>query len=224
MFFISKSKFEVEVSKQAMESCEQITSEMGAEIHDDLIQKLSIFRLYLDRLERSASEPEETNSIILSMRSDFESVVQSVRKISRRLMPVSMDGDSFQTKLNLLCQNMERPGTGTIHYQPEGTEQIISDSAQLYLYRITQELIHNAFKHSAAWHVWVNLKWNPSSLTIEVEDDGTSFSKISDFIDGLKKKHNTLRMRSSAIGATIEYTQGKKGLLAKLNYPLTSAH
>src|SRR5690242_17942755 len=131
MFFISKNKFEVEVSKQAMESCEQITSEMGAELHDDLIQKLSIFRLYLDRLERSASEPEETNSIVLSMRSDFESVVQSVRKISRRLMPVSMDGDSFQTKLNLLCQNMERPGTGTIHYQPEGMEQIIPDNAQL---------------------------------------------------------------------------------------------
>jgi len=41
----SKEKQEAEISRQAMEACEQIISEMGAELHDDLIQRLSVFRL-----------------------------------------------------------------------------------------------------------------------------------------------------------------------------------
>jgi signal transduction histidine kinase len=220
MFFTSRNKFETEVAKRAMESCEHIASEMGAELHDDLIQKLSIFRLYLDRLERSVNDPVETELIVVHMRNDFDSVVQSVRKISRRLMPVSMDGDSFQARLNLLCQNMDRPGTGNVHFRNEGNEVVMPDMAQVYLHRIVQELIHNAFKHSAAWHVWVTMKWQQSLLVIDVEDDGTGFTKITDFIGELRKKHNTLRMRSTAIGALIHYSHGEKGLLANIEYPI----
>jgi signal transduction histidine kinase len=220
MFFITKNKYESEVSKQAMESCEQITSEMGAELHDDLIQKLSIFRLYLDRLERSSSEPKEIESLVIQMRTEFDAVVQSIRKISRRLMPVSMDGDSFQTRIDILCQNMERPGTGNVHFEPTGIEVTIPINAQIYLYRIIQELIHNAFKHSAAWHIWVRLSWTADTLLIEVEDDGTGFSRIPEFINDLKRKYNTLKMRSRAIGASIIYSSGKKGLLATVKYAI----
>jgi signal transduction histidine kinase len=218
MFFTSRKKLETEIAKRTMESCELITSEMGAELHDDLIQKLSIFRLYLDRLERSSAEPKEIDSLIIHMRTDFDAVVQSIRKISRRLMPVSMEGDSFQTCINILCQNMERPGTGNVHYEASGMEHVIPENAQIYLYRIIQELIHNAFKHSAAWHIWVRLTWSVETLLIEVEDDGTGFSRISDFISDLKKKNNTMKMRSRAIGAIITYSHGKKGLLATVKY------
>ena len=100
-----------------------------------------------------------------------------------------------------------------------GEEKAIPSSNQTYLYRIVQELIHNAFKHSSAWHVWVRMNWEPSGLILEVEDDGTGFHKISEFLDRLKKKHNTLKMRSQAIGASISYHHGQKGLLAKVEYP-----
>jgi signal transduction histidine kinase len=198
-----------------MEACEHIISEMGAELHDDLIQKLSIFRLYLDRLERSKSDPSEIESLLLKMNVDYQEVVQSVRRISRRMLPVKMEGDSFQSGINLLCQNMERPGGSTIHFHPQGKEQHLTE---LYLYRIIQELVHNALRHSSAWHVWVRLIWTERRLLIEVEDDGTAFSNIPEFISSLRKKHNTLRMRSHVIGAGIEYLQGSKGLLARVTY------
>lgn len=216
--FRSKASFEAATSRQAMEACEQIIAEMGAELHDDLIQKLSVFRLYLDRLNRCKNDQNETEALIISMNADFQEVVQSVRRISKRLMPVKMEQDSFQKGIVMLCQNMERPGGGTIHFEPTGPEQKISDLAEIYLFRIIQELIHNALKHSSAWHIWVRLTWIENELTVEVEDDGTAFSKIPEFITALNKKYNTLRMRSKVIGATIDYIQGKKGLLAKVNF------
>ena len=217
--FISKGNFEREVSKRVTEAYDQIVLEMGAEVHDDLIQKLSVLGLYIDRLERSASNPEEIDALLVSMRADFENTVQSVRKISRQLMPVNMDHGSLQSSLELLCQNMERPGAGNIHFHYSGESQNISTFKQTHLYRIVQELIHNAFRHSAAWHVWVYMKWEPGQLVLEVEDDGTGFHRVSEFIDRLKKKHNTLKIRCQVIGASIDYNQGKKGLLAKVVYP-----
>src|SRR6185295_18734605 len=109
-FFKSKSSDDVTASREAMEACEHIISEMGAELHDDLIQKLSVFRLYLDQLDRSRFNAAETEMLLIKMNADFKQVVQSVRRISRQLLPVKMEGDSFQTNINILCQNMERPG------------------------------------------------------------------------------------------------------------------
>ncbi|WP_276370543.1 ATP-binding protein [Chryseolinea sp. H1M3-3] len=220
VIFTSRKKFELEISKRAAEICDQIILEMGAELHDDLIQKLSIFRLYLDRLERSAHNPAETEALLINMRTDFESVIQSVRRISRKLLPEQTVNDSLNTSIDMLCQSLERPGFGNIYYECTGTERTIPDLNRMYLYRIIQELIHNAFKHSSAWHVWVRLKWKNENLVIEVEDDGSGFNKISEFIERLRKKNNTLKLRSQAIGASIQYHHGEKGLLAKVDYKL----
>jgi signal transduction histidine kinase len=214
--FLSKENLQSEISKRAAETCDQIISEMGAELHDDLIQKLSVFRLYIDRLERSSSDPAEIESLSIKMRTEFDQVIQAVRSISRRLLPVKIEGESLVSILEMLCQNMEHPGTGHVHFESKGTPPELPTQVERYLFRIVQELIHNAFKHSSAWHIWVRLIWSIEKLIIEVEDDGTGFSKIPEFIERLKKKHNTLKLRSTIIGATISYVQGEKGLLARV--------
>lgn len=219
-FFISRKKLESEIARRASEACDQVVSEMGAEIHDDLIQKLSIFRLYIDRIERSSGDGVEIESLAIKMRTDFEQVTRAVKSISRRLLPVRMEGDTLMNTIQLLCQNMEQPGTGHIHFENNGSPKAIDSQTEMYVLRIIQELIQNAFKHSAAWHIWVRLQWTTSELFIEVEDDGSGFSKIPEFISRLKKKNNTLKMRTLAIGASIEYLQGKNGLLAKIKLPV----
>jgi signal transduction histidine kinase len=219
-FFVSPQNLEKEVSRRVADACDQITSEMGAEIHDDLIQKLSVFRLYLDRLERSVNDPPEIDRLLIGMRTDFENVTQSIRRISRQLMPVHTGSGSFEEEVRLLGQNMERPGAGNIHLSFKGEEGQIAPVNRLYVLRIIQELIHNAFKHSAAWHVWVRAEWSHDLLIVEVEDDGTGFHKISEFIERLRRKNNTLKMRSQTLGASLTYHQGQKGLLARLEYKL----
>src|SRR5690348_13407 len=102
----SAKKFEMEVAKASMETCEQLIAEMGAELHDDLIQKLSIFQLYMDQLERAAKHPEHVEMILINMRTDFKQVVNSIRRISRQLLPIAEDGRSFKESIELLCQNM----------------------------------------------------------------------------------------------------------------------
>lgn len=218
--FIQPSKREAEISRRVAEACEEIISEMGAELHDDLIQRLSVFRLYLDRMERASGNQAEVDALSIKMRSEFEQVIHVIRNISRRLLPASMEGETLDQTLQMLCQNMEHPGTGHIHFENAGTSIPLESQVERYLFRLTQELIHNAFKHSSAWHIWVRLTWESDKLVLEVEDDGTGFSKIPEYINRLKQKNNTLKLRSSIIGANINYTQGKHGLLATLTLDL----
>ncbi len=220
--FLSHKKLELEISKRAAEACDHIISEMGAELHDDLIQKLSVFRLYIDRMERSSGDQAEIESLSIKMRTEFDQVIHVVRNISRRLLPVKMEGDTLVKTLEILCQNMEHPGTGHIHFESKGSPVSLENHVERYVFRIVQELIHNAFKHSSAWHIWVRLHWTSEKMIIEVEDDGTGFSKIPEFIERLKRKNNTLKLRSTIIGANIDYFQGEKGLLARLEVKIKS--
>jgi signal transduction histidine kinase len=207
---------------KAMEAWEAIISEMGAELHDDLIQKLSVLRLHMDKIERASYNAETTREVMIKMQSDFEAIVDSVRRISRRLHPVHMDDDSFEKRVEMLCQNLDTPGTVRIFATFEGQAPDLAPTTSIYLLRMIQELIHNSFRHSAAWHVWVRVVWDQKGLTIEVEDDGSGFSKIDEFVALLKKKHNTIRMRAEAIGASVKYKNGSKGLLALIKLPKIS--
>lgn len=216
--FKTQAELESELSRRVIEATDQIVSEIGADLHDDLIQRLSIFRLYLDRLDRAKHDPTQTEALITSMNADFLEVVESVRRISRRLMPVNMEHDTLEVRIRTLCQNMERPGGGTIHFNQTGLERPLPNRDAIHLLRIIQELINNAFKHSSAWHVNIRMEWSGSSLLLEVEDDGTAFSRMESYLSMLNTKNNSLRMRAKILRSSIQYTQGAKGLLARLKY------
>jgi signal transduction histidine kinase len=218
--YISRKKLESEISKRTAEACEQIVSEIGAELHDDLIQKLSVFRLYLDRIERSSDDTLEIQSLAIKMKSNFELVIQTIKNISRRLVTPQLEDSSFANMLEMLCQNMQQSSTANIHIENVGIEKLLKHSVETYLLRIIQELVHNALKHSSAWHIWIRTKWELQSLIIEVEDDGSGFLNISESIQRLKKKNNTLKIRSNAIDGIITYSRGKTGLLVKLKLPI----
>lgn len=218
----TKERSTAPASKEAIEAIDAIVTEMGAEIHDDLIQKLSIIRLHLDKLERSSFDPDDTRTIALKMRADFQQVVDSVRRISRRLAPVKMEGDSLATQIEALCQNMDTPGTGRIHATFHGEAQTLDENTENHVLRMIQELIHNAFRHSAAWHVRINISWQKNGLHIAVEDDGSGFARLQEFIDRLRARHNSLRMRAQSLGTEIQFKQGKKGLLAEILVPYRS--
>lgn len=58
-----------------------------------------------------------------------------------------------------------------------GTERQLTNTADLYIYRIIQELINNAIKHAAPNQILVQLTKTPDKILLTVEDDGKGFTK-----------------------------------------------
>ena len=109
------------------------------------------------------------------MRSEFDQVIHVVRNISRRLLPASMEGDTLERTLAILCQNMEHPGTGHIHFENNGAPVSLEAQTERYLFRIVQELIGNTLKHAASKSAIVQVTKTDALLAVTVEDDGKGF-------------------------------------------------
>jgi signal transduction histidine kinase len=217
MFFTSSSDFNQRVSIKAAEFCEQVTSEMGAELHDEVVQKLAAMSFYIERIDRSATDPTEILTLTAQMRSDFNALTQAVRLISQRLNPVHSNSSSFNESITALCNSMQHTGQVQIRCNVKGQEKSLGQLTFTYLYRIVQELFRNAIKHSSAWHINVDVLWLDNSLVIEVEDDGININ-MDEIISALQNKRNTLQMRCHAIDAKLNYLKGRKGLLVRIEY------
>jgi signal transduction histidine kinase len=209
---------DVKASKQALEALEEVLAEMGAELHDDLIQRLSILRLHFDKLKQCLGDAAVAERAINEIQLEFDGIAGSVRRISKSLRPAKIDGETFEQALRTLCSSIDGPQSARIELTSIGVPQFLPGNHELFLLRMIQELIQNALRHSSAWHVWVRLNWAIKSLHIEVEDDGTRFVQLDDTIALLQKRNNTLRMRAVALGAKIDYKVGAAGLLAVIDY------
>jgi signal transduction histidine kinase len=185
-----------EVVNELIERYENEILKMGADIHDDLIQKLTVYRLLVDKLEH-AETILEVQVLADRMKTDFKIVVDSIRRITQRLLP-EMEIGSFTGMMRELCRREEKPGVAFIRFKSHGTEVPIDIGHQPHLLRIVQELINNATKHTLAWHIEVRLEWLPNEIQIEVEDDGKRFENLA---EKMKKPGTfaTLRMRTSRI-------------------------
>src|SRR5690606_28472216 len=64
----------------------------------------------------------------------------------------------------------------TIRLEANGTDTLLTSQAELALYRITQEAISNAVRHSGAGHVLVEIENGPDSVCVTVRDDGRGFA------------------------------------------------
>lgn len=203
-----------ELTKEAVQFYEEELQYMGAEIHDDLIQRLTEFRLTMTKLDLS-EDITELQAAGLRLKSQFPDIVDSVRRISRRLLPANLVAGSFTNSIRALCAQMEKPGVLRVIFESTGKELPLPEDHALHLYRIVQEIIHNTMKHSLAWHLYVRISWT-NRLLIEMEDDGRKVVRKEDIEKS--SAFRTLKMRTLKSGAEQAFSKAEKGMLVTVKY------
>lgn len=105
-------------------------------------------------------------------------------------------------------------------------EDVLSESAKLMFFRVTQEALTNAVKHASAKNVTIKFDLEDDYVVLSVEDDGRGFS-ISPEDTGRGTPHLGLRsMREYAlsVGAKLEIETGTgMGTIIKVRLPLPPA-
>lgn len=203
-----------ELMKEAVDFYEEELQHIGAEMHDDLIQRLAEFRLTMDKLDLS-EDIIELQAAGLKLKSQYPEIVRSVRRISGRLLPDNLVTGSLTNSIRALCRQKERPGSLFIQFKSEGSELPLPNHHALHIYRIVQEIIHNTMKHSLAWHLMINVTWT-NVLLIEIEDDGKKALPMKEITNA--SAFRTLRMRALKSGAELTFSKGQKGMLVKVKY------
>ena len=168
----------------------------GQELHDGICQHLAGTRLVLGALEKRVTSgkmirPEElrdTGELI-------ESTLVQTRGLARGLHPVTLTRSGLVTALRELAA-LTSLSVPCEFVAPECLE--VEPDFALHLYRIAQEAVTNAVKHSAAEQITIGLQADHCDLTLTVVDRGAGFD-TADVRDGMGL-HN-MKHRARAIGA-----------------------
>jgi signal transduction histidine kinase len=161
------------LSRRLLGEQEAERARIARELHDDINQQLTLLALELDRLLR-AEQPRIDNAQRLSRALQaVHGVAMSVRELSHRLHPARLQIIGLVESLDNLRRDLSPPHLAIAFSHRDVPE--IEPEIALCLFRVTQEALGNAVKHSGARHVHVDLTAAPSRLELTIADDGKGF-------------------------------------------------
>ena len=105
----------------------------------------------------------------------LDNTISELRKIAHNLMPEVLVNFGLEEALRDFCRSMQTSSGIAIVYQQLGEDRKLNSQAEINIYRIVQELVNNALKHSGAQQIIVQLTKNDRKTTVTVEDDGKGF-------------------------------------------------
>lgn len=144
---------------------------IGQDLHDGIGSSIATAKLLVNRL--GSSPPADNPAYLLSLIEELmTSAVQDVRAISHSLYPAVLARYGLAEAIQHLVDVGNETGKLPIELEMDYA-QPLALAEELALYRICQELVHNALKHAkGATQLIVRLQQQAGRLTLSVEDDG----------------------------------------------------
>lgn len=196
-------EFQQKMIEAALQSQEEERHRLAGELHDNIGAMLSAIRLGIITLGRQIGEPQ----LVDYPKEMLDETIQSVRRISRDLMPATLEKFGLAPAVKELCDRFQSTAGLPISCEIVGEIKGTEKTQELLLFRIVQELINNALKHAQATKIKVTLTDN-HGITVDVEDDGVGFD--AEAIKNSREPGKGLGLfnienRARALGATITY-------------------
>ncbi len=178
-----ENKKNLDVTNALLQGEEIERKRLARDLHDGLGSMLSGLKLYYSGVEHA------NKNEFLQVNLQLDNSIKELRQIAQNLMPESLLKLGLIAALKDLCLRYSNDKT-IIEFQEFGIQNSISESKQITIYRIIQELINNALKYANASEILVNCSQNQDTFLITVEDNGSGFdAKKANLFDGMGLKN-----------------------------------
>ncbi len=169
-----KAQYDQEILSSQIEVQNTTLQYIGQELHDNIGQLLSVAKINLNVLEETVqgvdNEPfiKQTNELV-------EQTIHAVRALSK-----SLDGDfvhdfGLQESIAHELQRIRKTKKFATELTLSGEKYSLGYEREIVLFRIVQEMLNNALKHSQAKCIEIKIDYLPNNLTIIVADNGKGF-------------------------------------------------
>jgi PAS domain S-box-containing protein len=183
---------------------------IAQEMHDGLGQELTGLALSVRALANRAQKERDAISVDLDQLALLAtSCIQDAHRIVQGLSPLTNADGNLDAALELLAQRVSLSGTRVKFRSRHEAPPAVELKMRNHLYRIAQEAVQNALKHSGAKNIDIELWSRPGDLRLSVIDDGQGLA--ADVERGLGLGMRTMRFRANAIGGRLSITRGANG-------------
>jgi two-component system sensor histidine kinase DegS len=165
------------LEKRLMELQAEEERKLGYDLHDGLGQHLSGILYLSRRLEnrlrgQDAPEAESAGEIVNLVKE----AIETVRRMSQGLRPLGDEPRALVVALNDLTRRTQEITGIPCSFEESGTVLLFEADVAEHLFRIAQEAINNAIRHSSCQSIHVRLRQGDDATTLEVADDGIGMS------------------------------------------------
>ncbi|OSZ77626.1 hypothetical protein CAP36_14740 [Chitinophagaceae bacterium IBVUCB2] len=156
---------------------EEERSRIAKELHDGIGSLLSGTKMSFINVKEHIALSVENKTMFDRSVSMLDNTIGDLRKVAQNLMPETLVKFGLEDALRDFCRSMQSLPAVKILYQQFGENRKLENTAEVYIYRIIQELVNNAVKHANASEIIVQLTMHEHKISITVEDNGKGFDK-----------------------------------------------
>lgn len=174
---LGQIKKEKRLEREILEISDRELSRIGRDFHDGLGQQLTALELYTTGLLTGVREQApKLVKPFEDMSRKLRLVVRQARALSHGLAPVSLDGHGLVNALRELAESTRTMTKTHCEFVGDSELQIADPIIATHLYRIAQEAVNNALKHSRAKQISISLKKYGDGLTMKINDNGSGIN------------------------------------------------
>ena len=216
---------ERKVLNAMLEGQEKERIRLAKEIHDGIGPLMSTIKLNIESVKKELDQSsEKTLKKIDNVEELIQNIATDIRAISHALMPSALKDFGLISALQNLVLKANKAEAFEIDLIHSEMNERLDSAIELGLYRISQELLNNAIKHSKAQYITIQLIKHPDQITLTVEDDGVGFQKekIQKLVDiGIGLRNIKTRTEAMRGEFSIDTNPGK-GVMATIEIPLSN--
>jgi PAS domain S-box-containing protein len=168
------------IGRRLIEAHEAERTWIGRELHDDINQRLALLAISLDRWSHDASTNEVTE-LVRHTRARITEIAQDVQGLSHRLHSSKLDYLGLVTAAKSFCRELSERSTVEIVFEHLGIPHTLPKEVSLCLFRVLQEGLQNAVKHSGVRSFTVDLQGTEEWIELTVADTGHGFEEQEAF-------------------------------------------
>jgi PAS domain S-box-containing protein len=213
-----------DVSRKLVQAQEQERTRIARDLHDDIAQRLALCVVGLEQLQQRAPEKEaEFSSGLGELRKQLRDIADDVQAISRELHSSKLEYLGLVAALRSLCKEFSERYKVEIRFESQNIPDSIPPQSSLSLFRVLQEALQNAAKHSKSKFFDVKLWRSSEEIHLTVEDRGVGFD-IDAAMKGRGLGLTSMRERLRLVNGELSIdSQAKRGTTVHARVPFTLA-
>lgn len=169
-----RADMELKSMKSLIDGQEKERNRVAKDLHDGLGAHLSSIKLFIES-QKDKYESTVQGKLLEPLAKNIDEACLETRNISHDLRPFALKF-GFSAALGDLVKKAQiaLPEVEVV-FDTYGDEPQIGEEIALMVYRVVQEILNNAAKYSKAKQISVQVFYEPSQISINVEDDGQGF-------------------------------------------------
>jgi signal transduction histidine kinase len=166
----------VRFEKRVLAALEQEQARIARELHDDISQRITLLIWESQKLERRAlSKTADSADCRAWITGELQKLANDVQTIAHRMHPSHLQSLGLGAAAEMLCRDLAARHDVDIRFRCEGIRRDLSKDISLCLYRVLQEALQNAIKHSKVKQISAALVGTRRHVRLIITDRGVGF-------------------------------------------------